>query len=510
MEILSKSFFTYIDLAMDHFKMYFEVREKYLIWLSEFFELSDEDIKKWSKVGKGIDYYTFKHWIAKDNRFVTSKKKWPARNFEMVSHYHSVESVLEQISNNSYEDKLHFYQALSLLALVDKKYILKRIEFLNWTALALELDRSDCDVIREHVIEEFDLSFEVKNLLEHEKEDIFLCGVKMAHLSGEIIDKIEVDFLFNLESKLGLKSSREELKYFTYYLRGEFSENEYHSKLTLHKVGAILLNIIGSDEFVDKRESRWFKTQLKNLDNELLAGMLSNSSTSLIDGLSNSEKMLCYILGLEVSLRDRAIHKNEEFWLDYIYDSIERDFKLDSDLAFIFFEVINNNIELVPGAWNFFNRILSFLKVDGIRTCARWNFLNEISQRELHFNKVSSLLFREIYIFTEEDKARELINLSFSLLSGPRVGELSKKFNQRVSSIVTSEVEGLYGEMLICEILKISLLDHHIESLEEEFLREIQYRFKINDTQLHKVVFLTAFLIGRKVELSPRVNYRFL
>lgn len=510
MEIQSKSLFTYLDLAMDHFNITYEIREKYLIWVIDFFELSDDKIKKWSKVGKGVDYHTFKHWVAKENRFTSSKKVWPKRNFDIVSHYHSVESVLEKVSSNSYEDKLHFYHALALLALVDKKYILRRIEFLNWTAAALELDSSDCTVIREHVVEEFDLAFEVRNLQEDEKEDIFLCGIKMAFLSGDIIDTVEIDFLCNLKSRLGINVSHSNLNYFTHYLNNRLSTNESHSRLTLHKVGAILLNIIGSDDSVDKREGTWFKGQFGSLDNTLLASLLSNSTTSIIDGLSNADKMLCYLLGLDVSLRDRTLHENEKFWLNYIYESIPENFILDDDLSLVFFDVSNKNIELIADSWSFFSRVTNHLNSSSSKLCAKWNYLYELGQLDSQYKKISYLFFREPYILSLKEKVNTIIEFSFSLMTLEGDEILTEGYKSKVDEFVNLETQGLYGEMLICEILRISLLDNHIEVLEEDYLRYIQMRFNINDTQLHKVVFITAFTIGRKIELSPRLNYHFL
>jgi len=160
MEIVRKSLFTFLDISMDHFQITLEVREKYLSYLVHYFQLDDSIVKKWSSVGKGIHYYTFKDWIAKDNRFNSNSRDWPKSKQHIKTHYHPLENVLEKVLKNSYEDLLHFYEVLSLLALFDKKCLIPRIAFLNWTSECLGLDKADCGIIRESILVQFELSFD--------------------------------------------------------------------------------------------------------------------------------------------------------------------------------------------------------------------------------------------------------------------------------------------------------------------------------------------------------------
>lgn len=508
MEIISKSLFTYIDLAMDHFKTTIEIREKYLVWLSNYFDLTDGEKKKWSIVGKGIDYHTFKNWISKDNRFTHTKNNWLEEDIKLVSHYHDVNSVIEKINLNSYESKLNLYHALCLLTLVDKKYILERIKFLNWTAKIMKLDNIDCSVIREDVVEEFDLSFDIKNISQIEKEEIFLCGLKMAHLSGELIDSLELDFLSTLESKLSLSMARDEMKYYCHYLEGIFSKNQYFSSIALHKIGAVLLTIIGSDELIDKREGEWFKSQLSGLDNSILSSFLKSDISALIEGMNDEEKMLCYLFGIEVSLRDEVIHENEKFWLDRIYSSIDTDFKLDRELSFVFYELLNRNFSFISKEWSYFKRVTKHLNSSASSFCMRWGYLNKVAARKCEVNSISKLLFGEGSILTMYEIRDELVVLSHGLLVGNLpCGDLLSGFFREISSNFSTDVQEGHADMLICEILKISFLDNQLELIEDDFVREVQYRFKINDAQVHKVLFMAAFLMGKDMRLSARLNY---
>ncbi|WP_372653705.1 hypothetical protein [Halobacteriovorax sp.] len=510
MEIVSKSFFTYLDLTMDHFKISLEVREKFLVWSAEFFEITDDHRKKWSKVGKGIDYYTFKHWISKDNRFESSTTILPYKSFKIDSHYHSLESVFDKMCENSYEEKLQFYQALSLLALVDRKYLTYRVEFLNWTALSLDLEDDDCTIIREHVVEEFNLSFDIENLKQNEKEDIFLSGVKMAYLSGDIIDHNEEKLLNNLLEKIGGEFSHLEDKYYMNYFTSSFSKNEHHSRLAIHKIGAVLLSIIGCDDSIDKREGSWFKENLSGLDNALLSELLSSSIVNIIDGMTNEDKLLCYILGLEVSLLDEVIHKNEAYWLNYIFDSLDKNFKMERDLSLVFIESVGRNHKYIFKNLGFFTRVSSFFSSSIEKHWASWEYLCGILNTNTDNNKFSNIFLKDKYSLVDNEQTQELIYLSYALTCELSSSNLLRGLSKRISQNISKDIDARYGEMLLCEILKISFLDHEIDSLEDDYLRELQYRFNITEKDLHRVVFITAFLIGRKIELSPRVNYSYL
>ncbi|GEM_PF-5205153 len=510
MEIESKSLFTYLDLSMDHFKISMDVREKFLIWSAEFFEITDDQKKKWSKVGKGIDYYTFKNWISKENRFLAPKLKWPTQSYSIKSHYHKIESVLEMMCENSYEELLHFYHALSLLALVDKKYLLPRVEFLEWTATSLGLEEDDCSIIRDFVVDEFDLSFDITDLKQSEKEDIYLNGVKMAYLSGDMIDHKEETFLNNLIVKLGDNFIHIEDKYFINYLTSSFSKNNYHSSLAMHKIGAILLSIIGCDDSVDKREGAWFKQNLSGLDNKLLSDFLVSSVTSLIDNLNDEDKLLCYILGLEVSLRDNVIHKNEAFWLNYIYNSISCDFKMDRDLSLVLIESIARNKKHLSKYEDFYKRVSNFFNSSFNNYFSSWTLITDTLYARSKESLFSKLFSIEVIELTEHEKNQEMIYLSHALNSIPNSEHLLSGLNRRIVHNISSSKNLEYGEMLLSEILKISFLDNEIDMLEDDFLRELQYRFNISEKKLHQVIFTTAFLLGRKIELSPRVNYSYL
>jgi len=513
MEIERKAIFTLIDLAMDHFHMEKNIRERFLIWLSEFYEFSSEDTKKWSKVGKGIDYDTFKYWVSRDNRFLDTKTVLPSREFSLSSHYFSIESIIDQINHNDYEQKLKLYHCLSLLCLVDKKFILTRVKFIQWLADCMDIESSDTQIIRECVVEEFDLHFELKDLDHIEKEHVFLCGVKMAHLSGDILDSLELDFLYNLKSRLNLETNLSDMNYFFHYLEGKLSTNSHHSQLSIHKIGAVLLQIIGSDSNIDKREGKWFKEQLRGLDNHLLSSLMTWNIDKLVASMEEDERALCYILGLEVSLRDRVLHKNEVFWLDSISMSLTKSHTLSRDNALILFEVISSHFSLFEENINYFEKMLSILPDNSWELFAQWRTSRKLLATKANDQveeQVAKALGFSKCTLDERSKVSLFIDLAFHILGQDGLEEVSLGLSSRIENFVHSKTDGAYGEILICEILKVSFLDHQVEVLEEDFLRDIQYRFSLSDAQLHRVVFLTSFLIGKNIEIGNQIHYSYL
>ncbi|OUR97895.1 hypothetical protein A9Q84_06780 [Halobacteriovorax marinus] len=507
MEIVRKSLFTFLDLSMDHFQINESVREKYLTYLISSFHLEMDIIKKWSCVGKGIDYHTFKTWIAKDNRFNRTTRKWPKLEQRITSHYHHTENVLEKMVENSYEDLLLFYEALSLLALFDKKCLMPRISFINWVADCLRLERGDCEIIRENILNDFELSFSHGELSKQAKNEVFLSGMNMAHISDELIDNNEIVFLEQLAKRFALAKSINHDLYFS-YLSKNLAKGKSIESYSLHKISAVLLNLIGCDSSIDQSEVKWFKKYLSLPEKMSVRKYLSSDISKVIMGLSNEQRMLCYILGLELSMTDQEFHENEKFWLEKILKGLDTKYEISNDLFYIYLSVVEAHLNEAFRYDSFFLKPLEFFKGNRAKLCKNWQISQILFSKKVKTSELFNFLFEEDFIMQQQDQYNFLIEFSETIMHYKHDSIVSGNFHTLSSSLLTHSEEVLYSELLLSELLKISLLDGQLEQLEEEYLRSLQHKLEVSDRMMHRVVFYTSFLLGTDTTLRPHLNYK--
>lgn len=506
MEIERKSLFTLLDISMDHFQVSLLVRDKFLAFLVDFFELGEEVVKKWSYVGKGIDYHTFKTWVAKDNRFNSSSREWPSFSTDIKVHYHPLENVLSRVLENSYEDLLHLYEALSLLVLFDKKCLIPRISYLNWIGECLELEKGDCEIIRESILMNFELSFEQNELNDHSKYEIYLSGMNMAYLSDELIDDHEMNFLDELSSRLGMENSIPHDLYFG-YLNQKLSDLKTLEPYSLHKISAILLSLIGCDSSIDESEVSWFRKYLSPSDLECVRKYLCSDITKLIQGLSCDYRMLCYILGLEVSMADKKFHENEKYWLNELIESLSSDYIMSDEIFYIYLSVVEKNLTSAYKYNSFFLRPLEFYHSCVKKPCKSWKMSQFIFSKRVKSQELFQFLFEEDFLIRESDQLSFLIEFSATIMSYKQNKIVSKNFNTLSKALLNKDLSASYRELLISELLKISLLDGTIDHLEEDYLRGLQFKFNLSERMMHRVVFFTSFLLGKGANLRPHLNY---
>jgi hypothetical protein len=488
---------------MDNFKITLSVREKYLAHIAQYFEVEEEIIKKWSKVGKGLDYYTFKSWVSKDNRFTVTTKSYPRNPMNGESYYHDLNSVLFKLNQNSYETQLHVYEMLCLLVLVDKKKLSNRLEYLKWAESCMALELSDCKVIRENILIDFQLDFNSVELDEFKKKSIFLQGVKLAFVSDKVIDHHEKHFLKELSNRLGLSEIRGNYHFYLNYL----TENILEKKCAFNKVAAFLLHLIGCDEDIHENEVKWFKDFFGPVDMTSVRPLMSLNMKDLIENLEPQLQCLTYLLSLELSLSDDEIHANERFWLTEIQDVIPRNFKMDRDLYCIYLSIVEKNFSFVKNYSEFFKFIDD--KFDGDRKVAfkEWSLSQVLIGKKVKSKTLYSYLFNDELTISKNDQIDFLMNFSKTVIEFKKNLNIVENYKNLSKTIFSDVVEDYYSELLICELLKISLIDNHIEECEDDFVRALQYKFNIPESSIDRVVFYTSFLLGKNIFLSARLNY---
>ncbi|WP_127717547.1 TerB family tellurite resistance protein [Halobacteriovorax sp. HLS] len=504
MEIISKSIFALIDYSMDCLRLEYPIREKYLKYLTSYYELEEETIRKWSKVGKGLDYYTFKDWIAKDNRFKKVDKELELSVYGDISYYHDIGAIISCVLENSYEQLIQLYQCLGLLVLVDKKRITKRIDYLNWCGRALCLDEEDCAIIRESILIEFKLDFNDQKLDIFKKKSIFVQGVSMALVSDEIIDDHETKFLDHLSSKLNLDFEQDGLSLYLKYLTQElFAED----KQSVAKIAAFLLHLIGCDEDISKSEIKWFKKMVGPMNLERVKQFMDSDKSQLLRSLSANELCLTYILALEVSLADLEIHASERYWLDEIKSCFSPGFEVSKELYFIFLSVAERNLAFVSKYRDYFDFITNKYNGHKKEDFKVWVYGQTLNDSKINYSDLFSTLFNEELELTSMDQLDFLVQISSPLINYKSNEVLMRNYKLMAKLYFESNVEGFYSELLICELLKISLIDGVIEELEDDFIRALQYRFSVSESSIFDVIFYTSFLLGRQISLRERVNY---
>ena len=503
MDITTKSIFTFLDYSMDAFKIGLPVREKFLAHLVNYFEVEQENLKQWSIVGKGLDYYTFKNWISKDNRFVTCTKSYPKNPLNVNSYYHEINSVIDKVNENSYEELLHFYEILSLLTLVDKKKLSNRLDFLNWNESCFSLDPTDCKIIRENVLIEFQLDFNNNDLDDLKKKSIFLQGVKLAFISDKVIDQHEEKFLNELSTRLGFSEIRANYHFYLNYL----TENILANESSFNKVAAFLLHLIGCDENVHENEVKWFKEFFGPIDMNQVRPLMSLDMKSLVESLSSELQCLTYLLALELSLADDEIHANEKFWLEEIQSIIDPKFTINRDLYCIYLSVVEKNFSFVRNYSKFFDWIDSKFLGDKSVAFKEWSLSQVLIGRKVKSKEIYDHLLNDELHITKDDQINFLMNFSKTIIEFKKNLNIVENYKGLSKQIFSEGVENYYSELLICELLKISLIDDHIEECEDDFVRALQYKFNIPEDSINRVIFYTSFLLGKNIFLSARLNY---
>jgi hypothetical protein len=488
---------------MDSFKIELKVREKYLTHLVIFFDVEEDVIKKWSQVGKGLDYYTFKTWLSKDNRYTTSTTKYPKSPINFTHYYHDINSILDKLNANNYEMQLKFYEAISLLCLVDKKKLSNRVSYVKWVEKCLDLDPEDCSIIRENILIDFKLDFNNSELSKLKKEAIFLQGVKLSFISDSLIDNKETLFLKDLSTRLELNVEKHDYSYYINYL----NRNILSSDSGLNKAAAFLLHFIGCDEEIHESEIRWFRDFFGPVDMKEVRPLLNTDKTKLLSSLDDRFLCLTYLLALEVSLADEEIHANERFWLEEIQTLFRPDYEVCEDLYCIFLNIANNHLSFVNNYPSFFSFIGNRAKFDTRRVFKNWTLSQALVGKKVNTKALSMSLYGDQYTIDDSDKVEFLINFSSTIIGFKNNLNIVENFKLLSSHIFKNKLEDYYSELLICELLKISLIDDNIEECEDNFLRALQYKFNIDERCITRVIFYTSFLLGREIKLSERINY---
>mgnify|MGYP000206344744 CR=1 FL=1 len=503
MDIVSKSIFTVLDYSMDSFKIELRIREKYLAHLCSFFDVEESVVKKWSQVGKGLDYYTFKTWISKENRFTSSEQKYPKNPLRTEHYYHLIDDVLDKLNENSYEKQLKFYEALCLLSLVDKKKHTIRLEFLEWVENCLMLDREDCLIIREEVLIDYQLDFRDHDLSSLKKQSIFLQGVKLAFISDNLIDSKEQKFLKELSTRLDIKVNEYDYTNYLNYL----GKNILHEQSGLNKVAAFLLHFIGCDENIHESEVKWFKDFFGTIDMNEIKPLMNGDNSRLLNSMDKDMLCLTYLLALEVSLADSEIHANERFWLEEIQSLLGNDYEVNRELYCIYLSVVSAHLSFVKNYPSYFKFIETKVTFDAYSEFKNWSLSQILLGKRIATAYLTKELFNKEFKIDQDDKLNFLIRFSSTILEFKHNAGLVENFKNISAQVFKDHLEDYYSELLICELLKISLIDEEIEEAEEDFLRNLQYKFEIDEHAFSRVIFYTSFLLGKRITLRERLNY---